>query len=61
MPRARSRWPPPAGKWSAREIVAHLADCEMVFAFRLRQTLAGGPPDHAAVRPGGVGGAVCGL
>ena len=28
------------GKWSPREIVAHLADCEMVFSFRLRQTLA---------------------
>jgi uncharacterized damage-inducible protein DinB len=31
---------PALGKWSAREIVAHLADCELVFAFRLRQTLA---------------------
>jgi uncharacterized damage-inducible protein DinB len=31
---------PAAGKWSAREIVCHLADCELVFAFRLRQTLA---------------------
>ena len=28
------------GKWSAAEIVCHLADCELVFAFRLRQTLA---------------------
>jgi hypothetical protein len=28
------------GKWSPRQIVAHLADCELVFAFRLRQTLA---------------------
>lgn len=28
------------GKWSAREILCHLADCETVFAFRLRQTLA---------------------
>jgi hypothetical protein len=32
--------PPAPGKWSAREIVCHLADCEVVFAFRLRQTLA---------------------
>jgi hypothetical protein len=32
------------GKWSPREIVAHLADCELVFAFRLRQTLA--EPNH---------------
>ncbi len=28
------------GKWSARQILCHLADCEVVFAFRLRQTLA---------------------
>lgn len=28
------------GKWSPRQIVAHLADCEQVFSFRLRQTLA---------------------
>ncbi len=27
-------------KWSVREIVAHMADCELVFSFRLRQTLA---------------------
>ncbi len=31
---------PAPGKWSAAEIVAHLADCEIVFGFRLRQTLA---------------------
>src|SRR5208282_1040097 len=31
---------PAPGKWSAAEIVCHLADCEIVFAFRLRQTLA---------------------
>ena len=31
---------PAPGKWNAREIVCHLADCELVFAFRLRQTLA---------------------
>lgn len=28
------------GKWSAREIFSHLADCEITFAYRLRQTLA---------------------
>jgi len=32
------------GKWSAREILCHLADCEIAFGFRLRQTLA--EPDH---------------
>ena len=31
---------PAPGKWSAAEIVYHLADCELVFGFRLRQTLA---------------------
>jgi len=29
------------GKWSPREILAHLADCELAFSFRLRQVLAG--------------------
>ena len=28
------------GKWRAREILCHLADCEVAFAFRLRQALA---------------------
>lgn len=28
------------GKWSSREIICHLADCELAFSFRLRQTLA---------------------
>jgi uncharacterized damage-inducible protein DinB len=36
--------PPAPGKWSIREILCHLADCEIVFAFRLRQTLA--EPGH---------------
>ena len=31
------------GKWSPREILAHLADCELAFSFRLRQVLAGAP------------------
>jgi len=35
---------PAPGKWSAAEIVCHLADCEVVFAFRLRQTLAEDAP-----------------
>lgn len=41
---ARSAAPPAPGKWSPAEIVAHLADCELVFAFRLRQTLAEDSP-----------------
>jgi hypothetical protein len=32
------------GKWSAAKILIHLADCEIAFAFRLRQALA--EPNH---------------
>ncbi len=32
--------PPAPGKWSPAQIVCHLADCEIAFGFRLRQTLA---------------------
>jgi len=39
---------PAPGKWSAAEIVSHLADCEIVFAFRLRQTLA---EDNPTIQP----------
>jgi len=35
---------PTPGKWSAAQILSHLADCELVFAFRLRQTLAEDAP-----------------
>lgn len=36
------------GKWSVREIISHLADCEIAFGFRLRQTLA---EDNHVVQP----------
>jgi uncharacterized damage-inducible protein DinB len=36
---------PAPGQWSAAEIICHLADCELVFAFRLRQTLAEDEPE----------------
>lgn len=40
------------GKWSPLQIVAHLADCEVVFSFRLRQTLAPSPgQQHAVIQP----------
>jgi hypothetical protein len=39
---------PAPGKWSAREILCHLADCEIVFAYRLRQTLA---EPHHVIQP----------
>jgi uncharacterized damage-inducible protein DinB len=45
---ARMQTPPAPGKWSARDILCHLADCEIVFAFRLRQTLA---DDHHTIQP----------
>jgi len=35
---------PAPGKWNARQILCHLADCEIVFAFRLRQALAENNP-----------------
>jgi hypothetical protein len=40
----KSALPPAPGKWSPAEILCHLADCELVFAFRLRQTLAEDAP-----------------
>jgi len=39
---------PAPGKWSPAEIVCHLADCEIAFGFRLRQTLA---EDHHILQP----------
>lgn len=39
---------PAPGKWSVRDILAHLADCEVVFAFRLRQALA---EDYHVIQP----------
>src|SRR6266567_3179656 len=44
----KSTAPPAPGKWSAAEILCHLADCELVFAFRLRQTLA---EDNHTIQP----------
>ena len=48
MPAEQLAMRTPQGKWNAREIVAHLADCELVFSFRLRQTLA---DDHPTLQP----------
>lgn len=38
----------PEGKWSIREVLAHLADTEIVFAFRLRQAVA---EENHAIQP----------
>jgi uncharacterized damage-inducible protein DinB len=32
---------PAPGKWNVREVLAHLADCEIAFSFRLRQARGG--------------------
>ena len=39
---------PAPGKWTPAEILSHLADCEIAFGFRLRQTLA---EDNHTVQP----------
>jgi uncharacterized damage-inducible protein DinB len=39
---------PAPGKWSIRDILCHLADCEISFAFRLRQTVA---EAHHVIQP----------
>jgi hypothetical protein len=36
------------GKWTARSILCHLADCEIAFGFRIRQALA---EDRPTVQP----------
>jgi hypothetical protein len=48
VPAAQLEWRPTPGKWNAREILCHLADCEIAFAFRLRQTLA---EPHHVIQP----------
>ena len=39
---------PAPGKWSVREILGHLADCELAFGFRLRQMIA---EEHHVIQP----------
>lgn len=48
MPAEQLRQHAPGNRWNAREIIAHLADCELVFSFRLKQTLA---EDNPVVQP----------
>jgi DinB superfamily len=40
--------PPAPGKWSPKEILCHLADCELVFAVRLRHTAT---EPHHVIQP----------
>ncbi|HYZ83894.1 MAG TPA: DinB family protein [Bryobacteraceae bacterium] len=39
---------PDAGKWSVRDVLAHLADTELVFGMRLRQSIA---EDYHTIQP----------
>ena len=49
---AQVNTPPAPRKWSICNIVSHLADCEIVFSFRLRQTLAPAlDQPHAIIQP----------
>ena len=45
---ARPNDPPAPGKWSPKEILCHLADCELVFAVRLRHTAT---EPHHVIQP----------
>ena len=45
---AKAAVPLAPGKWSPAQILAHLADCEIAFGFRLRQTLA---EDNHVIQP----------
>jgi DinB superfamily len=48
VPAAKLRKKPAPGKWSVAEILAHLADCEIVTSWRVRQILgAPGTPIQA--------------
>ena len=40
--------PPAPGKWTICQIISHLADCELVFSFRLRQAAS---QNHALIQP----------
>jgi len=40
--------PPAPGKWSIRELMAHLADCEIAWAWRLRQAYGA---EHPQLQP----------
>jgi len=45
---SRINQPIAPGKWSPRQIITHLADCDLAFGFRYRQTLA---LDNHTVQP----------
>jgi len=48
LPADRRNQPMAPGKWSPRDVLCHLADTEIVWAFRLRQSLA---QAHHVIQP----------
>jgi len=49
VPETILRSKPAPGKWCIQEIVGHLADSEVVFAYRIRQVLADKDPKFAPI------------
>jgi uncharacterized damage-inducible protein DinB len=45
---AQAEVPTAPGKWSLREIVVHMADCEIAWSWRLRQAYA---EEHSKIQP----------
>ncbi len=49
MSEAALRTPPQPEKWSPIQIIAHLADVELVYGYRMRQVLADANPTFAPI------------
>lgn len=49
VPESILRYKPSSGKWSILEIVAHLADMEILYAYRMRQIVADEKPTIAPI------------
>jgi hypothetical protein len=49
LPAKVLQYKPAPNKWSVQEILAHLADAELVYGFRLRQAIADKEPTFAPI------------
>lgn len=49
LPTKVLQYKPAANKWSVQEILAHLADSELVYGYRLRQAIADKEPTFAPI------------
>jgi len=49
LPAKVLQFKPAANKWSVQEILAHLADAELVYGYRLRQAIADKEPTFAPI------------